>query len=63
MANTFPIKTKIHAYVDKESAYDKGVAIGLAGEALEMFVHFNEVELEIEIEESGIVSKITAAEI
>lgn len=57
------VKTKIYAYINKTSAYDKGKQIGLSGEALEMFVHFNEVELEIEVEDNGIVSKIKAVEI
>ena len=57
------VKTNIHAYINKTSAYDKGIQLGLSDEALEMFIHFNEVELEIEVEDSGIVSKITAIEI
>lgn len=58
------INTRIYAYINKTAAYDKGVEIGLSDEALEMFVNFNAVELEIEIvEESGIVNKITAVQI
>ncbi len=57
------IKTTIYAEINKESAYEKGEKIGLSGEALEMFKHFNEVELAIEVEDSGVVSKITAIEI
>ena len=57
------IKTKIYAHISKTAAFDKGKQIGLSDEALEMFVHFNEVELEIEVEDNGIVSKITAIEI
>lgn len=57
------IKTTIYASISKESAYEKGEQIGLSGEALEMFKHFNEVELEIEVEDSGIVSKVKAVEI
>ena len=57
------IKTKIYAYINKTSAYDKGIQIGLSDEALEMFVHFNQVELEIEVEDSGMVSRVKAVEI
>ncbi len=57
------IKTTIYASISKESAYEKGKQIGLSGEALEMFKHFNEVELEIEVEDSGIVSKVKTVEI
>ena len=57
------IKAKIYAQISKEAAYDKGKQIGLSGEALEMFKHFNEVLIEIEVEDSGIVSKIKAVEI
>ena len=57
------IKTKVYAYITKESLYEKGLSIELADKALNMFMHFNEIELEIEVEDSGIVSKVTAVEI
>ncbi len=57
------IKTTIYAYISKESAYKKGKQIGLSKGALEMFIHFNEVELVIEVEDSGMVSRVKAVEI
>lgn len=56
------IKTKIYAYISKESAYKKGEEIGLNGGALKMFRYFNEIKLEIEVLDNGIVTKITAVE-
>ena len=49
------IKTTVYANISKEDAYDKGVKIGLTGEALNMFKYFNEVVLEIEIDDDGVV--------
>jgi len=57
------IKTTIYASISKEDAYQKGKEIGLTGKALEIFEHFNEVELEIEVEDSGLVNNIHAVEI
>lgn len=57
------IKTTIYAQISRESAYEKGEAIGLKREALKLFSWFNEVELEIEVEDDGRVSKITAVEV
>jgi len=57
------IKTMIYAEISKEAAYKKGVEIGLSGEALEMFKHFNEVMFEIEVQDDGIVSKVTAVDL
>lgn len=54
------IKTEIFASISKETAYEKGEQIGLTGEALTMFKHFNEVKLEIEIDADGVVRKIKA---
>ena len=54
------IKTVIFAYISKEAACQKGEQLGLTGEALEMFTHFNEVGLEIGIDDDGIVQKIKA---
>jgi hypothetical protein len=54
------IKTRIFASISKENAYEKGEQIGLSGEALNMFKYFNEVELEIKIDDDGVVRKIKA---
>jgi len=53
-------KAIIYAEISKEAAYNKGVEIGLTGEELSVFTYFNEVKLEIEIDDEGIVRKITA---
>lgn len=55
------IKTTIYAEISRESAYEKGKQIGLTGEALRMFSYFNEVKLVIEVDDYGVVNKITAA--
>ena len=53
------IKTRIYSHISKESAYEIGKEIGLSGKALEMFKHFNEVKLEIEVDgNSGLVKKV-----
>jgi hypothetical protein len=57
------LKTKIYAEISRESAYEKGEQLGLKGEALRMFSFFNEVELEIEIDDDGVVTKTTAIKI
>ena len=54
------LKTKINAYIDRDSAYEKGVAIGLKGEALKVFSYFNEVELVIEVDNTGRVRDVKA---
>jgi len=44
------IKTKVYVHGTKESMYDKGVELGLTGEALDNFKYTGyEVELEIEV--------------
>lgn len=53
-------KTTIYAYVDRDTAWEKGEKLGLKGEALRMFSHFNEIKLEIEIDEDGVITKTTA---
>jgi len=45
----------ISAEISSEAAYNKGVEIGLTEEALKMFRHFNEVVLEIKIDDEGVV--------
>lgn len=57
------IKATICAEISREKAYLKGKELGLTGDAVRVFSYFNEVELEIEVDEkSGIVTKIEGRE-
>ena len=54
------VKTKMYAQIDRDSAYIKGVALGLTGEALKRFSYFNEVCLIIEVDIDGMVQNVKA---
>lgn len=54
------VKTKIYTHIDRDSAYTKGVDLGLTGEALERFSYFNEVELIVDVDDQGMVSNVKA---
>lgn len=54
------IKTKILAHIGKEVLYMKGEALGLSGEALEVFSCFIEIELLLKVNEKGEVLDVKA---
>uniref|UniRef100_A0A6H1ZDX6 Uncharacterized protein n=1 Tax=viral metagenome TaxID=1070528 RepID=A0A6H1ZDX6_9ZZZZ len=54
------VKTKIYAQISRESAYTKGFALGLTGEALKRFSYFNEVELIVDVDDQGMVQNVKA---
>ena len=54
------VKTKMYAHIDSDSTYEKGVALGLTGEALKRFSYFNEVELIVDVDDQGMVQNVKA---
>ena len=58
------IETTICAEISREKADTKGEELGLTGEALRVFSYFNEVEIEIEVDEkTGLVKKVEGKEV
>lgn len=52
----WPTRVTLYAYCSKESNWDTGETLGLEGEALSRFVHFEEVRLDVEVAEDGMVT-------
>jgi hypothetical protein len=49
-------KVSVQAELDREYMYEEGEKLGLTGEALNMFRHFNFVDLDLLVdEETGVV--------
>ena len=53
-------KTTVYAEISKEYLYEKGTKLGLGGEALDMFICFTEIELAIEVDDTGVVRDVKA---
>lgn len=56
IAAPWPRRLMLYARCSKETNWEKGTTVGLTGEALNLFVHFEEVALEAEVAEDGIVT-------
>ena len=55
-ASPWPKRLTLYAYCSKETNGNKGESLGLTGEALQLFVHFEEVPLNVEVGEDGAVT-------
>ena len=53
---SWPKRLTLYAYCSKETNWSKGESLGLTGEALQLFVHFEEVPLNVEVGEDGAVT-------
>jgi len=54
------MKIRIYAHPSKESLYDAGESAGLTGEALNYFTYFNEVAIDLDVDEdTGHVNNAT----
>lgn len=56
VAAPWPKRLLLYAHCSKETNWEKGKMLGLTGEALQLFVHFEEVALEVEVAEDGMVT-------
>ena len=52
----WPKRLRLYAHCTKEENWDKGDALGLTDAALRLFVHFDEVALDVEVAENGTVT-------
>ena len=52
---SWPKQVTLYASCDKDSNWKKGEALGLTGEALRLFVHFEEFRLDVEVAQDGMV--------
>ncbi len=55
-AAPWPRQTTLYAYCSNETNWQKGEALGLEGEALSLFAHFEEIRLDVEIAQDGTVT-------
>ena len=54
------MKTTIFAYADKDRLFDRAQALNLSDKATAMFIHAQEYQIEIEVDEvTGIVKPIS----
>ena len=53
---TWPKRLTLYAHCSTETNWEKGEGLGLTGEALQLFVHFEEIELEVEVAQDGTVT-------
>ena len=49
----WPRRITLYASLSKEANYEQGEKIGLTGEALRLFVHFEEIAIEVEVAQDG----------
>ena len=52
----WPKRLRIYAHCDKEANREEGEALGLTGEPLRLFVHFEEIALDVEVGQDGRVT-------
>ena len=52
----WPRRLILYAYCSKDTNWEKGESLWLTGEALQLFVHFEEVRLDVEVAEDGAVT-------
>ena len=52
----WPKRLTLYAHCSTETNWEKGEGLGLTGEALQLFVHFEEIALEVEVAEDGTVT-------
>ena len=55
-AAPWPQQTRIYASLSKDNMWDWGSALGLTGDALALFRHFNEIALDIQVAQDGRVT-------
>ena len=52
----WPRHLTLYAHCSQETNWEKGETLGLTGEALSLFMHFEEIALEVEVAEDGMVT-------
>ena len=52
----WPRRLTLYAHCSKETNWEKGEALGLTGDALGLFMHFEEIALDVEVAEDGRVT-------
>ena len=52
----WPRRLTLYAHCSAETNWEKGEALGLTGEALSLFMHFEEIALDVEVAEDGTVT-------
>ena len=52
----WPRRLTLYAHCSKETNWEKGETLGLTGEAIQLFVHFEEIALDVEVAEDGMVT-------
>ena len=55
-AAPWPRQTRIYASLSKDNMWDWGSALGLTGDALTLFRHFDEIALDIQVAQDGKVT-------
>ena len=52
----WPKRLTLYAHCSKDSLWEQGEQLGLMGETLSLFAHFNEIALDVEVAEDGMVT-------
>ena len=52
----WPRRLTLYAHCAQESLWEKGEILGLTGETLSLFAHFDEIALDVEVTEDGMVT-------
>ena len=52
----WPRRVTLYAHCSEDTNWEKGEALGLRGEALSLFIHFEEITLDVEVAEDGMVT-------
>ena len=52
----WPKRLTLYAHCAQESLWEKGEILGLTGETLSLFAHFDEIALDVEVTEDGMVT-------
>ena len=52
----WPKRLMLYAYCSKDTNWEEGEKLGLTGEALSLFAHFEEIALEVEVAADGEVT-------
>ena len=57
----WPRRITLYAYCSAERTWKKGERLGLTGEALRLFAHFEEIEIEVSVAQDG-TAEVVACE-
>ena len=54
----WPKRLTLYAHCSTETNWEKGEGLGLTGEALSLFAHFEEIALDVEVAQDGTVTAL-----